>query len=65
MIPVGTKVRLRTVNGGDCIVYVASTPYTPSYGQWFRHFRHDGTEWQPNNDFWVEATRIASVEVLP
>lgn len=63
-IPVGTKVRLRTVNGGNCIAYVSHSDYRPTYGQWFRHFRHDGEGWQANNDFWVEASRIASVEVL-
>lgn len=56
MIPAGTRVRLRTTNGGDCVVTLhAQTDYRPSYGAAFVY--------DNGRVFSVEAERIASVEV--
>lgn len=57
----GTKVRLKTSNGGDAIVRLASM-YSPTYGCWFTGFRLDGT--LQLNSFYRNADDIVSIEAV-
>lgn len=57
----GTKVRLRTSNGGDAVVRLASM-YTPTYGCWFASFANDGTP--TGHSFYRNSDDIVSVEPI-
>lgn len=59
MIPKGTKVRLKTSNGGDAVVQLASG-YTPTYGCWFTGFSLAGH--LNATDFYRNSDDITSVE---
>lgn len=62
VIKAGTRVRLRTTNGGDTICELA-TDYRPTYGCEFRQIRDNGTV---SDRRWFRlADDIVSVDVAP
>lgn len=62
MIPKGTKVRLRTENGGDTEAWLVED-YRPTFGGRFCYREHQ-IDGPADHHFGVPAWRITSVEVV-